>query len=264
MATVTALFDAEPAERTPADILPSTAAERTQRAKGPVTSGRVVHASLTRSPAQMIHGLFDQAEARDPEHRRRWVVLVDGNNHQIDRIRHQAASRGIDVTIVIDIVHVIEYCWRAAEDLHRSHTARAGWVHDTVRTILEGHSARVIAELRAEHAARATGGDRRRKAGIARTLAYLDAKQPYLAYHIALTLGFPIATGVIEGCCRYLVKDRLDLTGARWSLAGAEAVLALRAVLANGDMDAYWQFHLEREYVRTHAIRYQGELALAA
>jgi hypothetical protein len=262
MATVTACFDAEPAKRTPADILPATTAERAQRAKGPVTSGRVVHASLTHSPTEMIHDLFDQSASRDPEHKRRWVALVDGNNHQIDRIRHEAVSRGVDVTIVIDIVHVIEYCWRAAEDLHRSHPARANWVQATVRAILDGHSARIVAELRAEHAARAR--TRQRKDGIARTLAYLDAKQPYLAYHIALALGFPIATGVIEGCCRFLVKDRLDLTGARWSLTGAEAVLALRAVLANNDMDAYWTFHLEREYERTHAIRYQGQLALAA
>ncbi|MCU1683156.1 MAG: hypothetical protein JWQ81_3895 [Amycolatopsis sp.] len=171
-------------------------------------------------------------------------------------------ASGVDVTIVIDIVHVIEYCWRAAEDLHRSHPARANWVQATVRAILDGHSARIVAELRAEHAARAR--TRQRKDGIARTLAYLDAKQPYLAYHIALALGFPIATGVIEGCCRFLVRDRLDLTGARWSLTGAEAVLALRAVLANDDMDAYWAFHLEREYERTHASRYQGQLDLAA
>ena len=262
MATVTALFDAEPAPRTGADIFPATAAERANRAEGPKTSGRVVHASVSTTPAAMIRDLFDQAASRDPERRRRWVVLVDGNNHQIDRIRHEAETRGLDVTLVIDIVHVIEYCWRAAEDQHRSQAARASWVQAPVRTILDGHSPRVVAALRAEHAARTATG--RRRAGIARTLAYLDAKQPYLAYHLALHLGFPIATGVIEGCCRHLVKDRLDRAGARWSLDGAEAILALRAVLANGDMEAYWTFHLQREYERTHAIHYPGQLDLAA
>lgn len=264
MATVTALFDAGPAPRTPADILPSTAAERTGRTDGPTTSGRVVAASLTRTPARMIREMFDQAHARDPRHRRRWIALADGNNHQIDRIRHEAAARGIDITIVVDIVHVIEYCWRAAEDLHRSHPARAAWVHDTVRAVLEGHSSRVVAELRTELASRANGPDHRPTTQIARAMAYLDAKQPYLAYHIALALGFPIATGVIEGCCRFIVKDRLDVTGARWSLTGAEAVLALRAVIANGDIDEYWAFHLQRESERTHATRYQGQLVLAA
>jgi hypothetical protein len=100
--------------------------------------------------------------------------------------------------------------------------------------------------------------------GLQRAAAYLHAKQPYLSYHIALTLGWPIATGVIEGCCRYLVKDRLDVTGARWSLPSAEAVLLLRAVIANGDFDQYWQFHLKREYQRTHASRYNDQFAMAA
>ena len=68
--------------------------------------------------------------------------------------------------------------------------------------------------------------------------------------------GLPIATGVIEGA-RYLVKDRMDRTGARWSLTGAEAVLRLRAIRASGDFDEYWQFHLAREHERNHASRYE-------
>lgn len=76
---------------------------------------------------------------------------------------------------------------------------------------------------------------------------------------------FKIGNGpVIVGCCRYLVKDRLDITGARWSLPGAEAVLLLPAIIANGDFDQYWQFHLDRQYQRTHTGRYQHQLALAA
>jgi hypothetical protein len=77
-------------------------------------------------------------------------------------------------------------------------------------------------------------------------------------------LGWPIATGVIEGCCRYLVKDRLDIAGARWSLNGAEAVLLLRAIIANGDFDQYWQYHLDNEQQRNHTSRYKDQLALAA
>ena len=71
-----------------------------------------------------------------------------------------------------------------------------------------------------------------------------------------LAAGYPIATGVIEGACRYLVRDRMELTGARWRLVGAEAVLKLRALRASGDFDAYWDFHEAREYERNHAQRY--------
>ena len=66
----------------------------------------------------------------------------------------------------------------------------------------------------------------------------------------------PIATGVIEGTCRHLVEDRMNLTGARWSLTGAEAVLRLRALRSSNDFDAYWKFHEQQEYERHHASHY--------
>ena len=75
---------------------------------------------------------------------------------------------------------------------------------------------------------------------IRKTLHYLDAKQPYLDYPAALANGWPIATGVIEGACRHLVQDRMGITGARWGLPGAQAMLWLRAIAASGDTDAYW------------------------
>jgi len=262
MAVVTAVYDAAPAPRTAADILPADPAERAARRRGPRTSGRKVDASLEYSVAPMVAALFDHAQARDPQRRRRWVVLVDGANHQLDCIRQEAERRGVHIDIVIDFIHVLEYLWKAAEDLHTSHNARAAFVHATARDLLEGHAPRVVADLRARLRIRAQTNDP--APGLERATAYLHAKQPHLNYHIALALGWPIATGVIEGCCRYLVKDRLDITGARWSLTGAEAVLLLRAVIANGDFDQYWQFHLDREYQRTHASRYKDQYALAA
>ena len=68
--------------------------------------------------------------------------------------------------------------------------------------------------------------------------------------------GYPIATGVIEGACRYLVKDRMEITGARWGLEGGEAVLKLRALAINGDLDAYWEFHETQEYQRNYQAKF--------
>lgn len=86
--------------------------------------------------------------------------------------------------------------------------------------------------------------------------SYLVNKAAYLDYPRALTQGWPIATGIIEGACRHIVKDRMDLTGARWSLDGAEAVLKLRALRSNDDFDSYWRFHLSHEHERVHRSRY--------
>ncbi len=210
----------------------------------------------------MVTMLFGQAEKRDPTHGRRWIVLVDGANHQLECLEREAAGRGVDIDIIVDFMHVLEYLWKAAEDLHPAQPARAAFVQATARDLLEGHAPRVVADLHAYQRAR-TEQDRSAP-GLERAAAYLKAKQPYLNYRIALTLGRPIASGVIEGCCRYLAKDRLDVTGTRWSLPGGEAVLLLRAVITNGDFEKYWKFHVQREYQRTHAALYQEQLDLAA
>jgi hypothetical protein len=85
-----------------------------------------------------------------------------------------------------------------------------------------------------------------------------------LRYDTALAAGWPIATGVIEGACRHLVGDRLEITGARWGLAGAEAVLTLRAVISNGDFEEYWAFHAAREHERLYPTAEQGQYMLGA
>jgi hypothetical protein len=87
---------------------------------------------------------------------------------------------------------------------------------------------------------------------------YLSNHSPYLRYDHYLANGLPVATGVIEGACRHLVKDRMAVTGARWSLNGAEAVLQLRALRSSRDFDEYWTFHEAREYERSHQTLYAG------
>jgi hypothetical protein len=93
---------------------------------------------------------------------------------------------------------------------------------------------------------------------------YLIARREYLRYDQALANGWPIATGVIEGACRHLIADRLDIGGARWGLDGAEAVLTLHAVIGNGDFGGYWRFHLGREHQRFYPGTAQGQYTLGA
>jgi hypothetical protein len=262
MAVVTAVYDAAPAARGPADVMPTGAAERAVRRPGPKAVNRRVDASIVDSTAPMTTRRFDHAQQRDPQHLRRWIVLVDGNNHQIDRINAEAHTHGVRINLILDFVHVLEYLWKAAEDLYPTQPRRAVFVARTARDLLEHHPARVIADLRSLYdTVTATGNSTPR---LKRCIDYLTAKQPYLIYRIALIMGWPIATGVIEGACRYLVKDRLAITGARWSLPGAEAVLLLRAMITNGDFPAYWKFHLHQEHQRTHTSRYQQQYDLAA
>lgn len=128
--------------------------------------------------------------------------------------------------------------------------------------VLAGASARVAAEITAE--ADAAGLTAAQRTGADACVRYLTGKQGFLRYDQALAAGWPIATGVIEGACRHLIGDRLDITGARWGLEGAEAVLTLRAVISNGDFEEYWRFHLAREHQRLYPGRTRGEHALRA
>jgi len=95
-------------------------------------------------------------------------------------------------------------------------------------------------------------------------VGYLTSHLDQLGYDTALACGWPIATGAIQGACRHLIGDRLDLTGARWGIAGAEAVLKLRALHDNGDLDEYWTFHLLREHERVYHAPDQQRFRLTA
>jgi hypothetical protein len=128
--------------------------------------------------------------------------------------------------------------------------------------VLAGDSARVAAEITSE--ADAAGLTTGQLHGADACIRYLASKQEFLRYDQALAAGWPIATGVIEGACRHLIGDRLDITGARWGLDGAEAVLTLRAVISNGDFEEYWRFHLAREHQRLYPATAQGEYTLGA
>ena len=152
--------------------------------------------------------------------------------------------------------------WKAVWTFYRPGDPDAEtWVADQARTILTGRAIDAAATIR--HQADEAGLRGRERTGADEAVAYLTRKAPYLDYATALTNGWQIATGIIEGAARFLVKDRMDITGARWSTPGAEAVLRLRAVIANGDFDQYWQYHQQQELRRNHLHRYQ-ELDLAA
>jgi hypothetical protein len=262
LAEVGAVYDAEPVVRTPADILARSAdrgADRgedtDQPAEAPAATNKWLTASITDDAATVVGRVFDEAERRDPTHARTWIALVDGNNHQIDRIHAEATRRGVEVTILCDLIHVLEYLWKAAWSFHdEGDPAAEQWVHDHAIAVLAGNATRVAAGIR--RTATRRGLNPAQRAGADACASYLINKRRYLDYPTALHNGWPIATGVIEGACRHLVKDRMDITGARWGLPGAEAILKLRALRSNGDFDTYWRYHLEQERRRLHETRY--------
>ena len=254
------------AARRPHDVIapPGGWNGRRKPRPGPKTRARWLAGSVEHDPAEVIAAAFDQAEARDPAHRRRWVVLVDGAEHQLDLIRAEAARRGVTISILIDLIHVLEYIWKARMEPARCRGSRR-------RGLGGGQSARGADREQRPGSRQASppkptppGLTASQRHGADTCVHYLTSKHEFLRYDQALAAGWPIATGVIEGACRHLIGDRLDIGGARWGLDGAEAILTLRAMISNGDFEEYWRFHLAREHQRLYPGTAQGQYTLGA
>src|ERR1700746_283109 len=233
--------------------------------KPPRAQNRWYTCDITASRDVTVGKIFDQADRRDPGHLRTWIALVDGDNSQLGLFQAQAAARGITLAIVIDFIHVLEYLWKAAWCFHPPRDpAMEDWVTAQALDILHGRVPEVIARITRLAAGHPPEPGSEHAKIIRKTLSYLQNKQPFMDYPRALANGWPIATGVIEGACRHLIQDRMGITGARWGLEGAQALLWLRAINASGDTSAYWAWHITRERQRNHLSRYQDTLELAA
>ena len=255
MATVAAIYTITPFVRQPEDL--AAASSRAETPPRPRPEQKRVWASIEKTPEQVIEALFQEAHYRDPAHEKTWVALVDGNKSQIRILRRMARKKGINLTIIVDIIHVIEYLWAAGRAFHPEASPDLEiWVQHRLLEILRGKASFVAGGMRRSATRRALSTETRKP--VDTCASYLLNHSPYLRYDSYLSQGVPIATGVIEGACRHLVKDRMEVTGARWSLTGAEAVLRLRALRSSHDFDEYWTFHEAREYERNHQTLYAG------
>jgi len=256
MAEVAAIYTVPAFPRTPLDVLADLDNDDRERPLRPAVRNKRVLASVEKSAADVIEEAFRDANARDPQHRRRWVVLLDGNKDQLAFVKAAAKTLGVKVTIVVDLMHVLEYLWEAAHVFCGKSTPEAeAWVQQRLLWLLQGRPAGKIATAMRQWARTMKLRGAALKT-VRESARYLANHARYMRYGDAIHQGLPIATGVIEGACRYLVKDRMDRGGARWTLTGAEAVLRLRALRASGDFDAYWAFHLRNELARNHVSHY--------
>ena len=247
MATVASVYEVDPYWRTAEQVMGQDESATLR----PKVQHKRVWASLRQPPAEMVEQLFAEAQRRDPEHQRTWVVLVDGQEAQLREVEAAIARHRVDVVVIQDFVHALEYLWKAAYCFHADGTAEAeAWVLEHALALLNSKVSEVAAGMRRSATRRAL--PQAVRAPVDKCADYLLKNKERFNYARALANGWPIATGIIEGACRHLVKDRMDLTGARWSLEGAEAVLCLRALRASGDFEDYMAFHRRQEHQRNY------------
>jgi hypothetical protein len=202
--------------------------------------------------------LMDRLQHRDPDGTKPIIILVDGKIELETQLRQQLRDHQMDhrlQAVILDIMHASEYVWEAATALYgETNPDRNSWVEDKLRALLESRVGRLIGGLK-QRLTKNTLTSAQQNA-LHKAITYFTNHRHMMDYATYLARGYPIATGLVEGTCGSLVKDRLEQSGMHWSITGAQAVLDQRAVMKNGDWDDFWVFFIEQERERMYPIAY--------
>jgi hypothetical protein len=250
MATVAAVFTRAPWVRTPEQVVESLfRIERQTPAVGqtpPRPENKRVWASLLKGKTAVIEEVAQEMQRRDPQGVKTRVAVTDG-----ERALQILVEETLGVTLILDLLHVLEKLWKAAYVFHAEGSLEAElWVLDRTLRILFGEVSQVIKGIRQTITKRRLSGAKRKTlCGVA---DYLHRNRARMRYDEYLDRGWPIASGPVEGACKNLIKDRMERSGMRWTEEMAEAIVQLRAIYLSGDFDRYWSFHIEKDQQRLH------------
>ena len=264
MATLASVYSIKPYVRTPEDIVESLfrqPGEPREKSTRPRPQHKRVRASLDHVDADgnQINGaatvfgwMADEVTARNPLGDKPMVSIMDGQESLWNlRDLFQADVSMVDI---LDILHVTPRLWEAAHLFHPAGTREAEkFVRDRVLRILRGEVLSVIAGFRRLATTHKLSGKKLEK--IQTIIHYLKNNQDRMRYDEYLAAGYPIASGVIEGACRHVVKDRLERTGMTWTMEGAQAMLALRCIHLSDAWDDFIKFRVEHETERLYPYR---------
>ena len=249
-AMVTSCYTIEPHVRTPEEVVASffhpenPSSSTSQIRTGP--QNKHVWATMDGKDAALSR-LTTQTTNRDGQHILYRVALTDGCQSLQNRVEIHLPG----FILILDFVHASEYLWKAANALYGEQSPkRDKWAEQQTLKLLSGQVESVIAEL--ELLTQKPKLSQARRDKFTSAANYFKRNQPYMHYQDYLAKGWPIASGVIEGACRHLVKDRCELSGMRWTQEGVESLLHLRAVAENGDWDEYHQHRKEQRHLRLY------------
>jgi len=182
------------------------------------------------------------------------VALVDGGPGLEDSIRAKLKAQHMEhqlAYIILDIVHVSEYVWKAGNAiLGESSELRTAWVRTVLSDILDGEIAQVIDDLKDN--LEKTNLSESAKKLLKKTITYFTNHQHKMDYKTYLDKGMPVSTALVESSCGHLVKDRMERSGMRWSMQGAQNMMDARAAKKNGDWADFMEFIIHRNQKKYH------------
>jgi hypothetical protein len=248
MATVATVFTRAPWVRTPQQVIESLF-PTCRRTSGdapapPRPENKRVWASLLKGKTAVIQEVAEEMDRRDPSRYLTRLALTDG-----ERALQIRVDQKLNVTLILDLLHVLEKLWKAAYVFHSEGSLEADlWVMDRALRILFGEVGQVVKGIRQSITKRGlSGASRKTLEGVA---GYLYRNRDRMRYDEYLANGWPIASGPVEGACKNLIKDRMERSGMRWTEAMAEAIVQLRAIYLSGDFDRYWEYHITQDQKR--------------
>ena len=202
-------------------------------------------ASLIKPKFEVAKEIERDAYLRNSNNKRKNIVLIDGMP-SLQKLVENNFTKITDYTIILDIIHVLEYLYIVAHVFFKESSPEAkSYVHKQLIKILNGNVGRVIGGIKQSSTKKGTKGSK--LLAINKVIRYLSNHKKIMKYDEYIKQGFPIGTGVVESSCKTLVKDRMEGSGRRWSLDGAEAMLKLRSVKTSNDFDDYHQFYINME-----------------
>lgn len=193
--------------------------------------------------------LSQQVMSRNPAGEKPTVFIMDGQESLWNALpKYLPKATLIEI---LDLLHVCSYVWRAAHLFYKKKsTAALRFAKDSIYRILKGQVQGVIRGLRWKGTHEGLSPKKLEK--LEKIARYFEKNSHRMAYDDYLAAGYPIASGVIEGACRYVVKDRMERTGMRWVLDGAQSMLGLRCIHLSGNWDDFVRFRIERECERLY------------
>lgn len=200
-------------------------------------------ASIEKSKREVMRMFYERVQNKDftlvP-----LICLIDGANSLIHAFKDEF-NRISNQVMILDIVHVIEYIWLIAHLKYKEGSKETKvYVYEKLVMILQGNVGVYIKELKDEFDHNKL--KKCQKKVYQKVMTYLTNHQIYMYYNNYLSKGYPIGTGVIESACSHVVKQRTEITGARWGINGAEAILRLRSVKQSNEWEDYWNFYTSK------------------
>lgn len=261
MAALGCVYSVDPHVRTPEDLVATLFRDPDRpRTQPPKPKQRRYWAALTREDAgETIRAQPEvfQKMAADVALRRRGeqklLHLTDGQ-HSLETDRHLYLPEDEHTVDILDLMHVLPRLWQAAHLFHKegSHDAEQ-FVRERLLKTLQGQAGRVVGGLRQMGTKHTFAGPKKKR--LKSVCDYLEANLHRMKYDEYLTAGYPIATGVIEGACRHVIKDRMERAGMRWKVPGAQAMLQLRTIAANDHWREFQDFRIHHETGRLYPHR---------